>query len=79
MKSKGGLRRMFNDEPFLNEGNVNNGRSSSIVLKSEIERSTDRIETVIRNKTTAERQDTRRDLEREYRIEVPSKGDCKIM
>ena len=70
---------MFNDEPFLNEGNVNNGRSSSIVLKSEIERSTDRIETVIRNKTTAERQDTRRDLEREYRIEVPSKGDCKIM
>jgi hypothetical protein len=79
MKSRGGLRRVFSGESFLNENEVNNGRSSSIVLKDEVERSTDRIETVIRNKTSAERRDTRNDLELEYRIEVPSKGDCRLM
>jgi hypothetical protein len=59
MKSKGGLRRAFNGESFLNENMVNNGMSSSIVLRNEIERSTGRIETVLRNKTSAERRETR--------------------
>ena len=79
MKSRGGLRRAFNGENFLNENQVNNGMSSSIVLRNEIERSTGRIETVIRNKTSAERRETREDLEREYRIEVPSRSNCRIM
>jgi hypothetical protein len=34
---------------------------------------------VLRNKTSAERRETRENWEREFRIEIPSKSDCKIM
>jgi len=79
MKSQGGLKRAFNGESFLNENYVNNGMSSSIILKNEIERSTGRIEKVLRDKTSAERRETREDLEWRYRVEIPNKSDCKVM
>lgn len=70
---------MFNGESFLNENYVNNGRSSSIILKNEIERSTEKLETIIKNKSSTELWDVRNDLEYQYRIEIPSKSDCRVM